>query len=429
MQEPSSPAPAEAACLRAGWLIDGTGSPARRDVLLVTAAGRFASVEPLDAPGRGAGRPLSGRRTASPHPPVTDLSGCTVLPPLVDSHVHLFMSGSPDPEVRQRQLRQSYPSLAWVMARHLLAHFRHGVLAVRDGGDHGGHALRFRNVCAGAFPPVAVRAAGQAWRAPGRYGSLIGRPPPAGQPLARALEDSLLGAAPEDRPDHVKIVQSGLNSLLRFGRETPPQFPPAELEAAVRAAARLGLDAMIHANGRLPVRQAVEAGCRSVEHGFFMGRETLERMAGTAVTWVPTVFTMAAYAATLEGGSPQADTARRTLDHQLEQLARARALGVETAAGTDSGSLGVHHGEALREEMRLFVQAGYPVEDAVRCATASGARLLGLHRELGRIAPGMPATFLAVPGPPAALPASLSRLEAVYVRGRDLLRGPERPGR
>jgi len=420
------PTAAQAASFPAGWIIDGTGGPALRAVVLQVEAGRIRSVDPV-------GRP-PGRAETHAHPTI-DLSHCTLIPALVDSHVHLFMSGTPDPEVRNRQLRATFEELRGVMAGHVRRQFEHGVLAVRDGGDYGGHGLRFRNECLDGDPPVILRCPGRAWRAAGRYGSLIGRPPEEGVSLdgavARDLDRSPAGRClpggpdadaerglPRDPgPDHVKIVQSGLNSLLRFGRETPPQFPLEELAAAVRAARRAGRPTMAHANGRDPVRLALEAGCLSVEHGFFMGRDNLERMAGRPVIWVPTVFTMEAYAQTLERGSRQAEIARRTLEHQLEQLSLARALGVTVAAGTDCGSLGVDHGAALREEIRLLCTAGYTVEEAVRCATANGARLLGLEEEMGTLLPGRPATFLAVPAPPEALPGALARLEGVYVRG------------
>ena len=421
----------------AGWLIDGTGSPARRNVLVRVADGLITSLDSAPSPAeiRTSRRPASPRPASLAPVPVTDFTRCTVIPPLVDSHVHLFMSGTADPQSRKRQLDQPFPEAADAMARHLLAHFSNGVLAVRDGGDHGGYGLRFRDLCRGRFPPVRIRSPGRAWRTPGRYGALIGRPPPDGSTLPEALAGSLCRMDDDPRgqadpgeggdrhpggPDHVKIVQSGLNSLLCFGRQTPPQFSADELKAAVGAAARHGLRTMVHANGRIPVRQAVEAGCHSVEHGFFMGRENLERMAGRTIVWVPTVFPMAAYATTLEPGSRQARIARQTLDHQLEQLSLGRTLGVATATGSDAGSLGVHHGDALKREIRLFMEAGYSLEAALSCATTVGARLLGLEEELGTLAPGRPATFIVAAGSPQDLPASLHHPEAVYVRGRRL---------
>ena len=133
-----------------------------------------------------------------------------------------------------------------------------------------GYALR----CArGYHGPVCVRAAGRAWHREGRYGRLIGRPPAEGLSVAEAIRQD------GERGDHLKIVNSGLNSLTEYGRTTAPQFDLAEMSAAVKAAAERGLSVMVHANGEEPVRIAVMSGCRSVEHGFFMGRENLARMA------------------------------------------------------------------------------------------------------------------------------------------------------
>jgi imidazolonepropionase-like amidohydrolase len=106
----------------------------------------------------------------------------------------------------------------------------------------------------------------------------------------------------------------------------------------------------------------------------------------------------------------------RNLEHQLAQLQSARGLGVTVAAGTDAGSLGVHHGRALHEEMALLMTAGFSVEQAVRCATVNGARLLGLPHA-GSIGPGAPATFIVVTGSPRNLPASLGQVAACFSDG------------
>ncbi|NNK15081.1 MAG: amidohydrolase family protein, partial [Desulfofustis sp.] len=108
--------------------------------------------------------------------------------------------------------------------------------------------------------------------------------------------------------------------------------------------------------------------------------------------------------------------AERNLAHQLEQLGLARELGVKVAIGTDSGSIGVLHGESMVEEMKLFIQAGFSLSETIRCATDHGARLLGLE-ELGTLEPGKPAHFLATRGTPAQLPRKLSYLEKIYLHG------------
>jgi imidazolonepropionase-like amidohydrolase len=220
----------------------------------------------------------------------------------------------------------------------------------------------------------------------------------------------------DDSPcDLVKIVNSGVNSLDEFGRRTPPQFSLVEMIAAVQACGRRGLPVMVHANGEAPVGIAIGAGCRSIEHGFFMGPENLRRLAESGVVWVPTIVPMHAYGRKLEPSDRRAQVARRTVDHQMEQLQRARLLNVTVALGTDSGSPGVDHGAAVVDEMKLLMAAGFSLAEAVRCASLNGAGLIG--EDVGLLAKGRPATFVAVPGDPSGLPDSLRQVRAVYVDG------------
>jgi imidazolonepropionase-like amidohydrolase len=370
----------------------------------------------------GEGRILAVRTPQESDPPVDiDLFASTVLPTLVDAHVHLTLSGSTESRRRQDQLEMAYETAVAVIGRHLQRHLAFGVTAVRDGGDHQGHTLACKHEQEAGL--VHLAAAGKAWHAAGRYGRLIGRPPRGQGGLEPAID-----RCPE-HGDHVKIVNSGLNSLKIFGKETAPQFSAAEMRGAVAAARHLGLPVMVHANGRRPVGEAVAAGCTSIEHGFFMGRTNLEKMAARGTVWVPTAVTMAAYARQLTqrrlaqregfGGVARGadlDVIRRNRDHQLEQLRLAYELGVRVAVGTDAGSLGVDHGTAVAEEMGLLAQAGYPIEAAVRAATCNGARLLGLA-DRGRLQPGLRADFIAVDGPPDRLIEGLATPRAIYTAG------------
>jgi imidazolonepropionase-like amidohydrolase len=108
----------------------------------------------------------------------------------------------------------------------------------------------------------------------------------------------------------------------------------------------------------------------------------------------------------------------KNLAHQLEQLGVAHELGVRIVLGTDSGSIGVLHGESLVEEMKLFIQAGLSLAETIACATDRAARLLGLEAELGQIEVGKPAHFLVTRGMPSQLPRKLAYLEAIYLHGR-----------
>ena len=383
----------------AGWMIDGSGAPARPNIRVTVAGG---SIRAMEAIGPGA----SPAEPAADH----DWRGFTVIPGLIDSHVHLARTGSPDERLRAWLREAPFEQVREVIRDNLRSHLLHGVTAVRDGGGARGFALRFaRGTDDRPRLPVRIRAAGRAWHRAGRYGGLIGRPPAPGRSLAAAIRED------EERPDQVKVVNSGLNSLTEFGKQTAPQFDPEDLAAAVAAAAARGCQVMVHANGVLPVRGAVAAGCRSVEHGFFMGSDTLARMAARGVTWVPTAVTMQAHAERFSAGGRDPDAARRTLDHQLEQLVVARRAGVTVALGTDSGSPGVHHGRAVIAEMNLLTQAGFPIEAVIRCATADAAPLVAGGD--GRLAPGRPATFVVVPGAPADLPGSLLNVHAVFIDG------------
>ena len=341
-------------------------------------------------------------------PDLLDLSGCTVMPGLIDSHVHLFISGTTDRQAREGQLVAGFTGVSQTITRHLSQHLSCGVVAVRDGGDSRALVLRFKTTHLNPSQSpvgVTVKAAGSAWHCRGRYGRMIGRSPEDAKTLAQAISDN------RGDIDHVKIVNSGLNSLVRFGRQTPPQFDFEEMTDAVDAAKGRGLSVMVHANGEAPVAIAVKAGCTSVEHGFFMGRENLMRMAENQVVWVPTACTMQALA--LHNSA----VAARNLDHQLEQLRMARDLGVPVALGTDAGSLGVHHGRAVGKELGLLVAAGYPVHEAIRCASSNGAGLLGIA-DLGRLKSGGCATFIAVRGNPAMLPDSLNHIQHICIEGK-----------
>jgi imidazolonepropionase-like amidohydrolase len=108
--------------------------------------------------------------------------------------------------------------------------------------------------------------------------------------------------------------------------------------------------------------------------------------------------------------------ASRNLDHQLEQIHQAKKVGVPIALGTDAGSIGVHHGGSVKEEIRLLMTAGISGTEAIRCATLNNARLLNLNN-CGLLAKGAVATFIAVAGPPQDLPDSLGRIASLYIKG------------
>ena len=391
--------------VNAGWLIDGSGKPIRTKTQLRIINGCIETI-------RENWPPCPGNRSENSDVETLDLNDATILPALVDSHVHLTMSGTMDQAERLRQLdTMGFDRAEGIIQKHLDQHLAAGVLAVRDGGDKGAHVLRFkRKHLRSHAMPVQIKGAGRGWHQPGRYGKLIGRALDVTTSLGQAIEQE------KDPVDHVKIVNSGLNSLTEFGKQTLPQFDGDELKAGVLAVDQCRLKIMVHANGRIPVQSAVAAGCHSIEHGFFMGTDNLSFMADKAAVWVPTAVTMQAYGRYLKQIGKKNDIALKNLDHQIEQLQSARQVEVPIALGTDAGSPAVDHGIAVVDEMKIFIDAGFSIEETVRCATFNGAQLLGI-KDLGLLVPGMPATFIAVKGDPAGLPDSLRNLLGVWVEG------------
>lgn len=378
-----------------GWFIDGTGAPVREKVRLTLAEDRLTDIVDLDS-------------IEDPPRPDLDFSDCTVIPGLIDAHVHLWMSADlTDKDTRAEQRTRPYKANLATMKRHVAAMIAHGLVAVRDGGDKQGQALKLKTEPE-LDRRLTIRSPGWAFHAPGRYGALIGRG------CHGALDQAVRRIAPG--ADHLKLVNSGVNSLVDFGRQTKPQFTVDQLAAAARVAAGKGLKTMVHVNGEEAVGRTIAAGADSVEHGFFMGRDNLAKMADRGTVWVPTAVTMAAYARIM-AGRPEGEVAARILDDQLNQLRLARELGVNAVAGSDAGSTGVVHGPSLYWELALFIEAGWPVELAVAAAGEAAADLLGLTDGSGRLTRGGRAALVVLAGPPGTIAGPEPPVQAVYNQG------------
>ena len=389
--------------IRAGWLIDGSGCEAVTGCLLTLSDGKISSVfeitNDLEIPAS-----------------CLDFSECTILPGIVDSHTHLTISGNLDPEIRNRQITDEYQYAEPRIKKHIKDYLKHGVVVIRDGGDFHAHTLRYKNECHSSDESLTIFAAGNGLHRKGRYGQLLGMSLDPEKDLAQAiLEDTGPGI------DHIKVVNSGLNSLREFGRETFPQFTGEELKRAVMAADSLGMKIMVHANGKLPVKLAVESGCHSIEHGFFMGDDNLKRMADKNVIWVPTACTMKAYMEISSPKTPEHHVAEKNLDHQIEQIQKAITYGVKIALGTDAGCPGVFHGMSVMDEFGILIRAGFSIEQAVMCATSNAIQIPNDESNDGTLSQGMPATFVIVNGKPKDLPESLSDVREVWINGRKVI--------
>ena len=242
----------------AGWFLNGSGSPVQKNVRITIKNGRIVSIS------KNSTKDQDKLKTSESE--ILDLTDCTILPALIDNHVHLLMSGTMDQTARERQLEMRHPAAGEKISAHLNDHLSNGVLAVRDGGDKTGHLLEYKNNQFQAQNlPVQIKVAGRAWHKPGRYGKLIGRELKSPNTLKKVIQQET------EKIDHIKIVNSGLNSLTEYGKETLPQFDVSDLKGAVSAANQRNLRIMVHANDKIPVQFAIDAGCHSIEHGFFYG--------------------------------------------------------------------------------------------------------------------------------------------------------------
>ena len=293
----------------------------------------------------------------------SDLPDLALYPGMIDAHVHLDLDEGAGLDLFGRIDRA----------------VSYGVAAVRDGGDRLCRVLKERGRIE---PDLRLAASGTALHRKGRYGSFLGRAVKEWDDLKTVVRELA-----EIGVDQIKVLASGLVDLENFGRVGGPQFTEDELKRIVRLAADFGLGVMAHANGSEAVAWVLNAGVRSVEHGYFMGPENVARLADSGAVWVPTIQPLAALVER-EIDPERRHRIQRIINDQVGQLRLARELGVKTAAGTDGGSPGVRAGADLVLEMGWFREAGYSKLETLTNLTRTAAELAGFGQDLGRLTPG-----------------------------------------
>lgn len=328
---------------------------------------------------------------------VVSLPELTILPALIDCHVHVALDGVDFAAAVKRWS----DSFAWL--EHVKANLEHslesGLATIRDGGDNGMVGLRTRKLLEkGELEGPRILACGQGIGKAGKYGSFLG---PGISNVGEACQ--LIDALKEQGVDWLKILISGIVSFKDYGKIGAVQFTQTELNIMTKYAHDLGLPVMAHASSDEAVRLGIKAGVDTMEHGYFVSAKSLADMAEKGIPWVPTVVPVAnqleAHAHLYHSPESQ-EIIKRTYELQLKKINEAQSLGVSLGIGTDAGAGGVVHGYDYFRELELFAQAGLSPSEVLRAATSTAAQICGLQEEIGRIEVGKKALLIGVRGNP-----------------------------
>jgi imidazolonepropionase-like amidohydrolase len=392
-------------------LVDGTGAPPVEQVAVLIEGKRIAAVGPeeaLDLPTEDVER--------------VDLAGMTLLPGLIDCHVHIF--GDPDPT--------SKPYTGpYVMGRNILRGAKHarqtleaGFTTIQDMMSPNEQIFPLReSIAAEETVGSRIMAAGKCITITGGHGTQYG---PGNAIEADGPEEVFKAVRQQIRAgaDVIKVMATRPAFSPPFrGREA---YQVEELEPGVAEAHRAGLRVCAHAHSiATGIRNAVLAGVDSVEHGSPTDDDLLELMAERGTFLVPTLSVSAGFEECIELGTlPYApeviEVERRLAAAARRTVARARELGVPIALGSDAAMPHVWHGGNARE-IELLVDHGLTPMEAIVAGTRAAAENLGRADDLGTVETGKLADLVAVAGDPLAdirVLQDKERIQLVVLEGR-----------
>ena len=348
---------------------------------------------------------------------IVDTSGCTLLPGLIDCHVHLSLGADENVAATLAQLAPSEVSLR--ILENAQAALMCGVTAVRDLGGRDWLQMGIRDALqAGRHLGPTIKSAGKVVCMTGGHGAWMGIEADGVDEVVKAVRTNIRAGA-----DCIKVMATG-------GVLTPGVDPLAahltleELTAAVRTAHALGRKVASHAQGAAGIKNAVLAGVDSIEHGFELTEEVIALMSDRGVYLVPTI-TATRMVVDNADHLPLhiGEKARRFGKMHQQSFRRYVASGGKIAMGTDAGTPFNFFGANTRE-LANMVDLGLAPLEALRSATSHAADLLGLT-DVGAIRDGYRADLLLVEGNPArdiSAVADITKHRLVLKDGKNVYR-------
>lgn len=339
------------------------------------------------------------------HPPgaeIIDLGSRTLLPGLIDVHVHLFLHpGAEDLQTVEESVPQRTIIAVLAAKADLLA----GFTAERDMGTEGAgsadSAVRDA-INHGLVPGPRLRVSGNAVDILGGHEDAI-HYNPAQHVLSNATYannvDDIVEVIREqfkEGSDFVKMYETGRDELRDGTFSTPYQYTEAQLSAAVQEAARVGKRVGVHATGEPGALYAARAGVMAIDHADQLAPETMRLMREKQIPAVPT-FTISEYFADHAASSAQGDRLREMLNFHAQEFRKQLAAGVPMAVGSDVGPF--PHGTQARE-FALMVKYGMQPLAVLQADLLNGAKILGWQGQIGALKPGYFADVIAVDGNP-----------------------------
>jgi imidazolonepropionase-like amidohydrolase len=382
--------------IHAGKVFTGTSNSLQENVTIVVEDNKIKAVK-------------KGFAEAQEGDTVIDLKTSTVMPGLMDMHVHLSSQhGGPQTYLERFSLNEADYALR--AANYAKITLDSGFTTVRNLGDGYNETVALRNAISKGYATgpriytVAKSIATTGGHADPSNGlSHLLRPdvgPKQGVVNGEAEAREAVRTRYQDGADLIKITATGgVLSVAKSGQN--PQFMTDELEAIVETAKDYGMTVAVHAHGKEGMKRAIEAGVDSIEHGTYMDDEIRTLMKKHGTYYVPTILAgkFVADKAKIDGFFPELVRPKAAAIGPLIQntFEKAHKAGVKIAFGTDSGVSA--HGDNA-QEFSLMVEAGMKPADALLSATVNSASLLGISDILGTLEEGKLADIVAVQGNP-----------------------------